>query len=225
MEKFPFEFACLYDQKHDFTFYAVPAVRSENGLPEKIRNMFIARMERFGYVGFSYEIDNEFHYRSTYVLVGDADGNIVMTSRVTLRPEGTMVPFEYGLRTNGESYKLEAGTQIVDINTYAYSKGHYETAMPLLTAGLGLHVKAKGARGAFCLYDQRNQAIRDSYSSVGFVHSKRFPEPIYFPTFCYRRRPNRDIEQVFWRIMEWDEATIDAHAVRALKDYQHTEGR
>ena len=223
MHGFPNELACLHDPVKGLTYYEVPAEYTDGSLPEKIRGMFIDRMERYGYVGFSYIIDNKFHNRSTYVLVGDDEGDIVMTSRITYRPPGSVIPFEDAERRNGGSYSLEESTKVVDINTYTYAKNRYKDAMPLLSAGLGRHANAQSAQCAFCLYDEQNNNIRDAYESIGFVLSSRFPEPIQFPTIRYRNPRSRDKcdpEPVFWRIMEWDAATILSHANRAENEYQ-----
>lgn len=179
--------------------------------------MFITSMANFGYVGFSREIDDVFHRRSTYVYITEA-AKVVMTCRVTPRPAGGIVPFEMGLREDGGSYRLSDEERVVDINTYTYVRGYYESAMPLLAAGLGYFSKACGARRAYCLYDVANEKIKRAYFSIGFVLSRRFPEPVHFPTFC--RLVNGRLEPVRWRVMEWGYKTIEGHARTAVEDYQ-----
>ena len=178
--------------------------------------MFIASMNNFGYVGFSHEIDNVFHKRSTYLYVTESN-KVVMTGRVTVRPLGTIVPFEMGVREDGGSYRLDGKEPVVNINTYTYIRGYYEKAMPLLTAGFGHYSKSCNARRAYCLYDVTNEKIKRAYLSIGFVLSNRFPEPIHFPSFC--RQIEGHLEPVRWRIMEWDYKTIESYAHTAEEHY------
>jgi hypothetical protein len=211
------DFAVLYDRINGLTYHQVPVNDTTKDLVESNREMFITSMNNFGYVGFSHEIDNIFHQRSTYAYIAES-AKVVMTCRVTSRPPGEIIPLEMGLRENGGSYHLTDEERVVDINTYTYVRGHYELAMPLLAAGLGHYSKAKGAQRAYCLYDVANEKIKRAYFSIGFVLSNRFPEPIHFPTFC--RQVNNHLEPVRWRVMEWDYKTIQEHAHTAVENYQ-----
>ena len=211
------DFAKLYDSATGLTCHQVPVDGTTDDLVEPVRDMFIASMNNFGYVGFSYKIDNVFHKRSTYLYITQSN-RVVMTCRVTARPSGTIVPFEMGVLEGGDSYRLDEKEQVVDVNTYTYIRGHYEQAMPLLTAGLGHYSKSCNARRAYCLYDIANEKIKRAYLSIGFVLSSRFPEPIYFPTFC--RQKGEHLEPVRWRIMEWDYETIKRHAGVAEERYK-----
>jgi hypothetical protein len=211
------DFAVLYDRRHGLTCCHVPVNNRTGELVESVRDMFITSMSNFGYVGFSREIDNIFHQRSTYVYITESD-KVVMTCRVTARPPGEIVPLEMGVREDGGSYRLTSEEPVVDINTYTYVRGYYENALPLLTAGLGYYSKACGARRAYCLYDVANAKIKRTYFSIGFVLSQRFPEPIHFPTFC--RQMDGRLEPVRWHVMEWDYETINRHAQTAVEDYQ-----
>lgn len=210
-------FAKLYDSANGLTCHYVPANGTTDDLVEPVRDMFIDSMSDFGYVGFSREIDNVFHVRSTYVYVTEAT-RVVMTGRVTPRPSGTIVPFEMGVREDGGHYRLDAEEPVVDINTFTYVRGYYERAMPLLIAGFGDCSKRFNAGRAYCLYDVANEKIKRAYLSIGFVLSKRFPEPIHFPTFC--RNIENHLEPVRWRIMEWDYETIEGHARSAMERYE-----
>ena len=166
------KYACLQDKEHGLTYYEVPVDGSTDALVEEIRNMFIARMKDFGYIGFSHDIDNEFHYRSTYVYVANEIGTIVMTSRITNRPIGKTIPFEMGIMENGNSYSLQSYENVIDINTYVHVKEYYEHSMPLLAAGFGRHLDNLGVEKAFCLYDVKNFIIKKAYISIGFIPSK-----------------------------------------------------
>lgn len=181
--------------------------------------MFIKSMNNFGYEGFSYEIDDIFHTRSTYVYITEAN-IVVMTCRVTSRPVGTIVPFEMGVREDGGSYRLGEEEPVVDINTYTYVRGYYkkDQALRLLAAGLGYYSKICNARSAYCLYDVANEKIKQAYMSIGFVLSNRFPEPIHFPTFC--RWIEGHLVPVRWWIMEWDNETIKRQACAAMEHYE-----
>jgi hypothetical protein len=212
------KYADLYDPEHGLTCHRVPVDGTTDGLVEPVRDMFIASMTNFGYVGFSREIDDIFHRRSTYVYVTGQTGEVLMTCRVTPRDPGTIVPFEMGLKEDGGSYRLDQDEHVVDINTYTYVPGHYEHSMPLLVAGLGRFARSYCATSAYCLYDIANEKIRRAYTSVGFVLSERFHEPIHFPTFC--REVEGQASPVRWRIMSWDEKTIEGHDRSARERYR-----
>lgn len=212
-------FAKLYDPASGLTCLHVPVDGTTHGLVEPVREMFIESMNNFGYEGFSYDIDDVFHIRSTYVYITEAN-KVVMTCRVTSRPVGTIVPFEIGVREDGGSYLLGEEEPVVDINTYTYVRGYNkkDQAMTLLAAGLGYYSKVCNARSAYCLYDIANEKIKQAYLSIGFVLSNRFPEPIHFPTFC--RRIEGRLVPVRWRIMEWDYETIERQARAAVEHYE-----
>lgn len=134
-----------------------------------------------------------------------------------LGDENNAVP-GLGVREYGGSYSLAEDEALVDINTYTYVRGYYERAMPLLAAGLGYYSKLCNAERVYCLYDVTNEKIKQAYISVGFVPSGRFPELIYFPTFC--RQMEGRLEPVRWQIMEWDNETINRHAHDAVERYE-----
>jgi hypothetical protein len=79
------DFAVLYDRRSGLTCHQVPVNSGTEDLVESVRDIFITSMGNFGYVGFSREIDNVFHWRSTYVYITEA-ARVVMTCRVTVRP-------------------------------------------------------------------------------------------------------------------------------------------
>jgi hypothetical protein len=208
------DFAKLYDRSTRLTCNFVRVGAETRKLVESVRDVFINSMNNFGYVGFSREIDDAFHNRSTYVYVTEST-DIVMTCRITPRPLGTIVPFEMGIRDSGGSYLLNEDESVVDINTYTYVRGYYERAMPLLTSGLAYCTKEYEAKKAYCLYDVANQKINRAYTSIGFVNSKRFPELIHFPTFC--RQVEGYLIPVRWQVMEWDRQIIEHYFHTALE--------
>lgn len=214
-------FAKLYDHASGLTCHQVPVNATTDALVESVRDIFIASIKEFGYVGYSREIDDVFHKRSAYIYITKSE-KVVMTCRVTTRSLGEIMPFEMGLREDGGSYRLAQEEQAVDINTYTYVRGYYEQAMPLLAAGLGYYSKLIGAQSAYCLYDVRNEKIKRAYASIGFVLSSRFPEAIHFPTYC--RLMNDRLESVRWSVMEWDFKTIETHARDAEERYLLSRG-
>lgn len=211
------DFAVLYDPVTELTCHRVPVDGTTRGLVEPVRGLFVACMSNFGYVGFSYEIDDVFHRRSSYIYITDSAGNVIMTCRATRRDSGTVVPFETGLREDGRSYHLSDAPRVVEINTYTYVRGHYDHAMPLLVAGLGQHCKANAAEGAYFLYDVGNDRIRRSYLAVGFTLSERFPEPVHFNSFG--RSIGGRLVPTRWRILEWSQETIEGHDRAARERY------
>lgn len=214
------DFAKFYDPINKLTCHFVPVNAATSHLVEPVRDMFINSMNNFGYVGFSREIDEVFHNRSTYIYVTES-ANVIMTGRITPRTHGTIVPFEMGLRDDGGSYKLNEEESVVDINTYTYVRGYYQKAMPMIAAGFGYYVKQCNTDKAYCLYDIENTKIKQAYLSIGFVLSERFPEPIYFPTFC--RQVEDSLTPVRWRVMEWNHETIESQARAAMEQYEFIE--
>lgn len=214
------DFAVFYDQAHRLTCHQMAVNETTGELAESIRDMFIASMSNFGYVGFSRTIDDLFQMRSTYIYITESE-RVVMTCRVTPRPLGTILPFEMGKREDGASYHLDEDESVVDLNTYTYVRGYYDEAMPLLAAGMGHYVKVSNAKRGYCLYDVNNERIKRAYLSVGFNLSSKYPEPIHFPSFC--RQIDGQLEPVRWRIMEWTYETVEAHASRAQEAYKVVE--
>ena len=211
------DFAVLYDRAHRLTCHQMAVNETTDELADRIRDMFIASMSNFGYVGFSRTIDHMFQTRSTYIYITESE-KLIMTCRVTPRLLGTILPFEMGKREDGTSYHLDEAEPVVDLNTYTYVPGYYDKAMPLLAAGMGHYLKASNAKRGYCLHDVNNEKIKRAYLSVGFVLSRKCPEPIHFPTFC--RQIDGKMEPVRWRLMEWPYETIEAHANRAKESYE-----
>lgn len=207
----------LHDKKTKLTCHVLQVSGDTEELAEELREMFITSMTNYGYTGFDHDIDNIFHYRSTYLYITDQESsNIVMVVRVTPRPTGTFLPFEMGLLEDGRSYKLTDAKAVADINTYTYVRGHYY-AMPLITAGFGYCANMLNAQEAYCLFDEENDSIRDKYLSIRFKLSEEFPDPIIFQTF--RKKKGDSDEPVRWRIMKWDYPTIKHYANLAKEFY------
>lgn len=209
----------LYSHKTKLTCNLLKVNQQTEALSEKLRNIFISSMKRYGYIGFSREIDNLFHYCSTYLYITEqTPSKIVMIGRVTPRLAGRILPFEMGILEDGSSYTLQTRCEAVaDINTFTYVKGYYEDAMPLLTAGFGYCAKLLNAQEAYCLFDVDNDRIKHKYLSVGFTLSDEFPLALVFPTFC--KKQDDLIQPVRWRVMKWDYENIKYYADLAKEYY------
>jgi hypothetical protein len=209
----------LCNPQTDLTCNLIAVNRSTEALAEKLRDMFISSMTNYGYVGFSREIDNIFHYHSIYLYITDqrSEDNIIMVGRVTPRLDGKIVPFEMGTLKDKSSYTIKSSEPIVDINTFTYVKGHYERAMPLITAGFGHCASMLNAKKAYCLFDVENDNIRDKYLSIKFTLSEEFPDPVEFESF--RKTIGDSSKPVSWRVMEWSDETIKYYADLAKEFY------
>jgi hypothetical protein len=203
------EFAFVTDPETGLSCYNVPVTPETEEITRDIREWYAERAEEFGYAGFSWEIDEVFHQRSVYLVVADAQGEVVMNCRGTHRRPGEVLPFEMALREGAPPYVLDPEEPVMDFNTFTYRPGLYEPAMPLQIAGLGRYAKLQGARRAYCLYDVRNDRIRRAYTAFGWEHAPDFPDPVFFPT--YGRMEDCRFEPAHWRVLEWTEETIDRH--------------
>ena len=212
------DFAFIHDPRTGLVCSCVPVNPDTEELTRSVRSFYEERVTQFGYVGFSWEIDDMFHHRSVYLVVSDGSGNLVMTCRGTHRLSGEPLPFELALRDDGTSYVLDPERPVMDFNTYTYQPGAYETAMPLQIVGLGHYAKLQQAQRAYCLYDVKNDRIRRAYTAFGWEHADEFPEPIHFPT--YGRMEEGRFEPTRWRVFEWTEETIDRHDREARERFE-----
>ena len=203
------DFAFVVDPESGLMCCRVPVGSQTRELTESVRAFYSDRVAQFGYMGFSWEIDDLFHERSVYLSVVDGSGDLVMNCRGTPRRPGEALPFEMALRDGGPSYALDPERPVMDFNTFTYKPGFYEQAMPLQIAGLGRYARLQGARRAYCLYDVKNDRIRRAYTAYGWEHAPEFPDPVHFPT--YGRMEDGLFEPARWRILEWTEETIDRH--------------
>jgi hypothetical protein len=199
------ELAEIFDPSNGLTCHFVSVSSATQPLVDQLREMYVARADEFGYVGFSYEVDDIFHLRSTYIYVTNGE-KVVMVCRATPRPPGTFLPFEMGIREDGGSYKLGENEKAADLASYTHVKGYYQKAFPLLAAGMGRYLKAYGAPTAYSLYDLSHKKVEQIHLLNGWVPSSRFPEPVYFPTFC--RHTDAGSKPVLWKITEWDSERI-----------------
>lgn len=202
-EDFPF----IQDPATGFVCCRVSVRPETEVLTRALRAYYAERAAQFGYVGFSWEIDDIFHQRSIYIFVTDGSGNLIMTGRGTHRRQSDGLPFEIAIRADGGSYTLDPTRPVVDFNTYTYQRGFYETAMPLQIAGFGCYAKLLGAQRAYCLYDVKNDRILRAYSEYLWEPAPEFPDPIYFPT--YGRMEEGHFVPTRWRVLEWTEETIE----------------
>src|SRR5688572_3817543 len=101
------EFSFIHDPKNGLMCCCVPVNPETEDLTRTMRTYYAERAAQFGYVGFSWEIDDVFHQRSVYFVITDESGNMLMMGRGTHRRPGEELPFEMALRDDGSSYSLD----------------------------------------------------------------------------------------------------------------------
>ena len=203
-EDFPF----ILDSKNGLVCCCVPVTPETEELTRSLRMYYAERAAQFGYVGFSWKIDDIFHGRSVYFVITDRSGNLVMMGRGTHRRPGEELPFEMAVREDGSSYVVDHPEHpVMDFNTYTYRPGAYETAMPLEIASWACYAKLQEARRAYGLYDVKNDRVLRAYREFAGEHAPAFPDPIHFPT--YGRMEDGRFTPTRWGILEWTEETIE----------------
>jgi hypothetical protein len=202
-EDFPF----ILDPKNGLVCCCVPVTPETEELTQGVRTYYAQRAAQFGYVGFSWEIDDVFHRRSVYFVITDGAGNLVMMGRGTHRRPGEELPFEMAVRGDGSSYVLDPEHPVMDFNTYTYQPGAYETAMPLEIASWACYAKLQAARRAYGLYDVKNDRVLRAYREFAWEHAPEFPDPVHFPT--YGRMEEGRFTPTRWGVLEWTEETIE----------------
>jgi hypothetical protein len=214
------DFAFLSDPGAGLACCRVPVASTTAELTEAVRALFIASMDRHGYEEFCREIDDRFHRRSVYVVVIDDADRPVLTSRVTHRGAGDILPCELGRLDDGGSYRVAGDARLVSVNTYTSTpagQGCQNRALPLLMAGLGRCIHQQRADRAFYLQDLSDERLGRTFATAGFVPSEELAEPVHFPTFG--RRIGRRLEPTRWRVLEWTADTIAFHARGARVRY------
>jgi hypothetical protein len=206
------DFSWLEDRAAGLTLYLVPYSQETEQLCAQIRHVFVRSMVNFGYAGYDYNFDAQFHRRSVYLATWHPKAGIVMTSRICPCMDGR-ASFELGLRADGTRYTRKSGEFVLDLTTYTFVRGYYEMAWQLQCAGLCRYITRLGAPRSFCLYDIENRRTERAYFEFGFTWCEEFPEAICFPSFqrteVGKRRP------VWWRIMEWLPEKIEEHTRRS----------
>ena len=202
-EDFPF----ILDSKNGLMCCCVPVIPETEELTRSLRTYYAERVAQFGYVGFSWEIDDVFHRRSVYFVTTDGSGSLVMMARGTHRRPGEELPFEMAVREGGSSYVLDPEHPVMDFNTYTYRPGAYETAMPLEIASWACYANLQEARRAYGLYDMKNDRVLRAYREFAWEHAPEFPDPVHFPT--YGRMEDGRFTPTRWGVLEWTKETIE----------------
>jgi hypothetical protein len=180
---------------------------------ETARRFLIDAMVKYGYEGFSEDIDRTYDSKAAFFVVTDKDNNLIATARMVSRVEGENLPFEDGRRPDGSNYSTTTDHfRWSEINSFAYKKGQAK-ALPVLFAALGRYAWLSGITRVACLLDKNNNKTASLYSRAGFCLSKRFTDEIYFPTFG--RTKNGRFEPTNWAIMTMNLSYIFFHSLRA----------
>ena len=205
----------LVDKKYGYTCYQLPINEDNREKVEAARTLVAGSLLKYGYEGWSNEIDRRNDPHAFYFIVEDDQGEIVATSRMIHRITDNTIPLEQGLKEDGTSYSLHEETRnVVDINSFYNKKGHTRALFPLFAA-MGRHAWLTGAQRVYCMLDEDNEYITKLYLKARFKFSEQFSEKIYFQTFG--RTSEREFQPTFWTIMEMRRFWIFFHGLRANK--------
>jgi hypothetical protein len=203
------EYAFLLDPETGLGCYRVPVAPETDDVTRDLREWHAERSVELGYAGFSWDLDEPFHRRSDYLVIADAQGEVVMSCRGTRRRPGEPLPFETAQRDGAPPYALDPDLPAVSFNTFTCRSGFSERILPLQIAGLGRYAKLQGARRAYCLDDVRTGRLQRAFAAYGWHPTPAFPDPVHFPT--YGRLESSRFEPARWRILEWTGETINRH--------------
>lgn len=210
----------LEDRKHSFFCRQIPITPENMDVVEAARRIVAGSLSKYGYEGWSNEIDRKNDRHASYFIVYDRKKNIVATSRMIHRREDNTLPLEQGIRPDGTHYSLEGIPEImIDVNSFYFKRETVNIpALFLLYATMARYATLSGVNRAFCMLDPNNSFIKKLYLKAGFRFSERFTEPIYFPTFG--RTVDGKFEPTYWRIMEMGPYRIMFYASLAFKYHQ-----
>jgi hypothetical protein len=211
----------LKDTKHGYSCRQITAIPEELAKYERARELVAQAQIKYGYVGWSNEIDRTYDHHASFFIVEDHDGEIVATSRLVHRGESLVAP-EKGFKKDGTHHSFaDEAVPIVDINSFYFKKGHRDCLM-LLFSAIARYGAMAGIKRAFCMLDKENQFIEKLYLAAGFRFSSKFSEPISFPT--YHKKIDRNggedasnLQPACWTIMAMEKATILKLAFLSLK--------
>ncbi len=204
MNKEDLETLLLETKDSRFKCYQADGKSEDRRILEEFKAFVKRKNEKFGYVGFSMEIDNRFDADSQYFYTRNESGLIVVTSRVTVRRPDNIIPFEMGFKPDGTKYIVNEPCNVGDVNSFGASwnyLGESFEALFLLYVCLANFVIGKGMEKVFCLLDLDNPQIVQTYTGAGFELSEKYKEPIYFPSYG-KLDENNNLVPTKWRIME-----------------------
>ncbi|MBU0462003.1 MAG: hypothetical protein KJ574_05440 [Nanoarchaeota archaeon] len=212
----PLEQMVLQTADGKFACFQIDGNSQDRRIIDEFKQYVKRKNERFGYEGFSFKIDDYFDPFSMYFYTRNRKGEIVATSRATLRVQDNILPFEMGIRPDGSKYILDEEVQVGDINSFAMSWGKSGMdGLMVLFAGLGRFMDGNDVKKVFCLLDEDNPVISQLYTGAGFEPSPTYDEKIVFPTY------GKTVEGIFvptmWRIMEMNPTMIKMYSDMAAQ--------
>jgi len=170
---------------------------------EEIKKYIYDGFTKFGYKGFSIDIDNSYDPLSIYFCIRDKNSKIVAATRITIKLNGKKIACEYGIRNNGKCYTFKTSERIAEMNSFVFSSYR---ALPLLFATLGKFSYQNNITRGYCLMDVESQRFQEIYKFSGWKESEQYNDTVLFPTF------GKITEEQFiptqWRIMEIDKEKI-----------------
>ena len=210
----------LKDVKRGYTCRQI-SVSDHRDKYERARELVAQAQVKYGYVGWSNEIDRTYDPYATFFIVEDQAGEIVATTRLVHRRD-SLVALERGFKRDGSQYSLaEENCLVADLNSFYFKKGHQDSLMLLFTTMSRYGILA-GIKRAFCMLDKDNKFIERLYLGAGFRFSRRFQDPIAFPTYHKKidreAGPEKDnLQPAYWTIMEMEKASILKMAFLSLR--------
>ena len=187
----------MTNSRKRYNVFTLLPTRKNAKFIQQIKAYYVQKVVNYGYSGFSYKVDNFFDRNSSFFCATDYQKNIQSILRCTLKKSNFSIPIEYGLRKNGQRYKIEDGSRVAELNTFAFSDFY---SISLLWESLVHFVNFKGIQTLLCLVDPANQCTKKLYQDIGFSFSSKYPDLIHFKT--YGKRKEKCFEPTYWKIME-----------------------
>ena len=177
----------LIDRKNGLVCRQIFPTRGNSEMIETARRFLIDAMVKYGYEGFSEDIDRTYDSKAAFFVVTDKDNNLIATARMVSRVEGENLPFEDGRRPDGSNYSTTTDHfRWSEINSFAYKKGQAK-ALPVLFAALGRYAWLSGITRVACLLDKNNNKTASLYSRAGFCLSNDLPMKYIFLLLAEQR--------------------------------------
>ena len=197
----------------NLTCREVPVDKQHAATVSRLKEYIIKSFAQQGYEGFSPEIDAYYDPFSTYFLVEDQRGRVLATLRITVKTPENKLPLEHGFKRGGGSYCLDELGLVADANSFVFRS---PKALPLLFAAIARFADLRGIAKGFLLLDNDSARFKQIYLTGGFKPSKKYVEPICFPTFG--KTVAGEFRPTYWSILELDRETILRHS-REARNY------
>jgi len=191
--------AATIDYSFDLRSFTIAKNDKNSKIVANINKNYAKQAEKLGYRGFSDEINSIHDPVSRYIYVKDNAGNLISNIRITLQTPDINLPIERGIikSTSNKKYIINEDGKIAEINTF-YSINR--SSDPILYDTMVRELHNDEIDLVLVLNDPNNFTTNFLYKSLGFQPSKKYTEPIYFPT--YGKKINNKFYPTCWNILE-----------------------